>query len=112
VSIRNVYGAADVVRPYIVGGKQQRDPKTGAALTIALPSIILEFDSFSNYQWGFGNGVTNATSNLLNNCWGALTSKVPWLGKKYHMSGCTAAVGISVAVLPNMSGCTEALGRG
>jgi hypothetical protein len=76
-----------------VAGKQQRDPVTGALLYISLPTITLEFDSFSNWDWGWGNGVTNATSNLLGNCWGALTSKSAWLGKKYHMSSCMAEVG-------------------
>jgi hypothetical protein len=75
-----------------VAGKQQRDPTTGVLLNISLPTTTLEFDSFSNWDWGWGNGVTNATSNLLNNCWGALTSKDAWLGKKYHISSCTAEV--------------------
>jgi hypothetical protein len=91
--MRNVYGSADVSRPYLVAGKWQRDPNTGVLLNISLPTITLEFDSFSNWDWGWGNGVLNATSNLLGNCWGALTSKSAWLGKKYHMSSCTAEVG-------------------
>jgi hypothetical protein len=92
VLIRNAYAGTNVTRPYTIAGKQQRDPVTGALLNISLPTITLEFDSFSSYDWGFGNGVTNASSNLLNNCWGALSSKDAWLGKKYHISSCTAEV--------------------
>jgi hypothetical protein len=76
----------------LVAGKQQRDSVTGALIYVNLPTITLEFDSFSNYDWGFGNGVINASSNLLNNCWGALTSKDAWLGKKYHITSCVAEV--------------------
>jgi hypothetical protein len=76
----------------MVAGKQQRDPATGALIYVSTPTITVEFDSFSNWDWGFGNGVLNASNNLANNCWGALTSKDGWLGKKYHMSGCTAEV--------------------
>jgi hypothetical protein len=78
----------------MVAGKWQRDPTTGDLINITLPTVILEFDSLCNWDWGWGNGVLNATSNLLNNCWGALSSKDAWmLGKKYHISGCTAEVG-------------------
>jgi hypothetical protein len=92
VVIRNVYASADVIRPYTVAGKWQRDKTTGVLLNITLPTTTLEFDSFSNWDWGWGNGQLNATSNLLNNCWGALTSKSAWVGKKYRMSSCTAEV--------------------
>jgi hypothetical protein len=94
VYVRNVYTGTAVLRPVMVAGKQQRDPQTGALLYITLPAIAVEFDSFCNYNWGWGNGVLNASSNLLNNCWGALSSKDAWLGKKYHISGCTADVGL------------------
>jgi hypothetical protein len=98
VSIRNVYGGANVSRPYYYAGKWQRDNVTGALINITLPTVTLEFDSYSNYDWGWGNtralgGNLNATANLLNNCWGALTNKDAWLGKKYHVSSCTAEVG-------------------
>jgi hypothetical protein len=93
VYVRNIYAGTAIQRPYTVAGKQQRDPVTGALLYITLPAIAVEFDSFCNYNWGWGNGVLNASSNLLNNCWGALSSKDAWLGKKYHISGCTAEVG-------------------
>jgi hypothetical protein len=96
VLIRNAYAGTNVIQPYKIAGKQQRDPVTGAPLNISLPTITLEFDSFSNYDWGFGNGITNASSNLLTNCWGALTSKDAWLGKKYHISSCTAEVRFAV----------------
>jgi hypothetical protein len=96
VLIRNIYAGADVSRPYVVAGKQQRDPQTGALLNISLPVVTVEFDSFSNWDWGFGNGVLNASSNLLSNCWGALSSKDAWLGKKYHISTCTSEVGSHV----------------
>jgi hypothetical protein len=97
VSIRNVYGGADVSRPYYVAGKWQRDNVTGALINITLPTVTLEFDSYSNYEWGWGNsralgGNLNASANLLNNCWGALSSKDAWLGKKYHISSCIAEV--------------------
>jgi hypothetical protein len=85
VVIRNVYGGANVSRPYTVAGKWQRDPTTGALLNVSVPTVTTEFDSFSNWDWGWGNGQLNATSNLLNNCWGALSSKDAWLGKKYHI---------------------------
>jgi hypothetical protein len=92
VLIRNVYGSADVEIPYKVAGKTQRDPITGAPIFINISTVTIEFDSFSNYNWGFGNGVTNASSNLLNNCWGALSTKDAWWSKRYHISGCTAEV--------------------
>jgi hypothetical protein len=99
VSIRNVYAGAGVSRPYYVAGKQQRDPATGALINITLPTVTIEFDSYSNYDWGWGNsraqgGNLNASANLMTNCWGALTSKDAWLGKKYHISSCTAEVGV------------------
>jgi hypothetical protein len=97
VLLRNVYGGIDVSRPYVVAGKQQRDATTGALIYVSTPTITVEFDSFSNWNWGYGNGVLNASSNLLNNCWGALTSKDGWLGKKYHMTGCTAEVRLLAA---------------
>jgi hypothetical protein len=100
-----VYGSVDVSRPYIVSGKQQRDSKTGALLNISLPTITLEFDSFSNYDWGFGNGLLNASGNLVNNCWGALSSKDAWLGKKYHISGCTAEVGVQQSLWHRRPSC-------
>jgi hypothetical protein len=92
VLIRNVYAGASVSAPYYVAGKWQRNQTTGALINLTLPSVTLEFDSFSNYDWGWGNGQLNASSNLLNNCWGALTSKNAWLSKKYHMSGCASEV--------------------
>jgi hypothetical protein len=98
VLIRNVYGSADVQKPYTVVGKQQRDPKTGALMYLNISTVTVEFDSFSNYEWGFGNGVTNASSNLLNNCWGAVSTKDAWWGKRYHISGCTAEVRAKGAV--------------
>jgi hypothetical protein len=93
-----VYAGLDVVRPYYVAGKWQRDRATGDLINITLSTVTVEFDSFSNYDWGWGNtkavgGGLNASANLVNNCWGALTSKDAWLGKKYHISSCTAEVG-------------------
>jgi hypothetical protein len=77
----------------MVAGKWQRDPSTGVLLNITVPTVTVEFDSFSNWDWGWGNGQLNASSNLLSNCWGALTSKDAWLGKKYHITGCASEVG-------------------
>jgi hypothetical protein len=76
----------------MVAGKQQRDPKTGALLNVTLPTVAIEFDTYCDYTWGVGNGILNASSNLLTNCWGALTKKDAWLGKKYHISSCSAEV--------------------
>jgi hypothetical protein len=95
VLIRDVYAGADIVRPYYVAGKWQRDPSTGVLLNTTLPTTVLQFDSFSDYEWGVGSGRAeggglNASANLLSNCWGALTTKDAWLGKKYHISSCTA----------------------
>jgi hypothetical protein len=87
-----VYGSTSVSVPYLIAGKQQRDPKTGAALNITLPTVAVEFDTSCDYTWGVGNGILNASSNLLSNCWGALSKKDAWLGKKYHVSSCSAAV--------------------
>jgi hypothetical protein len=76
----------------MVAGKQQRDPVTGALLYLTLPTVAIEFDTNCDYTWGVGNGILNATSNLLTNCWGALTKKDAWLGKKYHISSCSTEV--------------------
>jgi hypothetical protein len=76
-----------------VAGQWATDPATGALLNVSLPTVTVEFDSASDYDWGVGTaGHLNASVNLQNNCWGALTSKAPWLGKKYHISSCTAEV--------------------
>jgi hypothetical protein len=92
VSIRNVYGSTSVSVPFMVAGKQQRDPVTGVLLYLTLPTVAIEFDTNCDYTWGVGNGILNATSNLLTNCWGALTKKDAWLGKKYHISSCSTEV--------------------
>jgi hypothetical protein len=81
-----------VTIPFLQGGKQQRDPKTGALLYVNSTSVAVEFDTNCDYTWGVGTGTTNASSNLLNNCYGALTTKDAWLFKKYHASGCSAVV--------------------
>jgi hypothetical protein len=95
VLIRDIYAGASVMRPYYVAGKWQQDPRTGALLNLTLPTVTVEFDSSSRYDWGMGSsravgGSINASANLLTNCWGALTTKNAWLGKKYHISGCSA----------------------
>jgi hypothetical protein len=98
VLIRDIYGSAPITRPYYVAGVWQRNTTTGALLNTSLPTVTLEFDSFSDYDWGWGNsratgGNLNASANLLSNCLGALTTKDAWLRKKYRLAGCTAEVG-------------------
>jgi hypothetical protein len=63
------------------------------------PSITIEFDYLNRTTWG--DSVLNADSNLLTNCWGAMTTTAPWLKAKYGMTGCNASVsGCAPSVLP------------
>jgi hypothetical protein len=101
VSLRDVCASNNVTRPLYIAGKWQRDNVTGALQNISIPTVMVEFDSFSDYEWGWGNsrsvnGNLNASANLLNNCLGALSTKDAWFSKKYHISGCTAEVHTAV----------------
>jgi hypothetical protein len=87
-----VYAGEDASTPYKIAGKQQRDPATGELLFLTLPTVVLEFDSNCNYDWCLGNGLSNASTNLRSNCWGALTTSNAWLSKKYHATNCSALV--------------------
>jgi hypothetical protein len=93
-----VYGSTNVSVPYKIAGVQQYDPSSGAPINLTLPTVAVEFDTYCDYAWGVGNGKLNASSNLLTNCWGALTKKDAWLGKKYHVSSCSTEVsGVQLA---------------
>jgi hypothetical protein len=69
----------------------------GAYTIKNVPTVTVTLEYLGESVWG--NGATNAYSNLVNNCWGALTTASPWLGNKYGLVGCNATVGAAYKAL-------------
>jgi hypothetical protein len=81
VRLLDMYNSHELTVPVFVEGKWQQK-------TVSTVTVILEY--LSSTVWG--DGQLDAYSNLLNNCWGALTTSTAWLGDKYGIVGCNATV--------------------
>jgi hypothetical protein len=83
VHLLDLYSSSNLTVPVFVNGTWQQR---------TVPTVTITLEYLGSSAWG--DGVLDAYSNLVNNCWGALTTSTAWLGDKYDIVGCNVTVGM------------------